>query len=566
MKRTIALLICAVMAIMCIPATVVSAAPEGYTVINNVNDFKALMSDNTKWEGKYALGADLDLTGVAITAIGTEAKPFKGIFDGQDHKITGIDVKSEGYSALFGCTDTAEIRNLTVSGKAESLGTNKNAELTNCTAGLIAYATGGLIVENVTVNMDIKGIGFTGGIIGNVWHDYCDMTIQNCVVNGSIVSTAAHTGGIVGSLESSGSDTNPLKITNCVNNASVDTTGSDPSVGCPTGGIVGRTLGSCYIEITNCTNNGKISANPGETNSDGGNGGMIGRGNNSSVAIWLKLANCYNTGEINGGYYAGGMMGYLNSTSGAAHDTVVEQCTNTAKIEGARYGAGIVGYPRAQDTSESFRIIINDCLNRGDITATNNVVGSTTTGGITGYNVRIDVNNCVNYGIISQPNVAAVETPTRIGGIIGYSYSYGATNCYSVGMDPFGSVRAESFTVDENSKQITADEAKVQATYKGFDFDKIWTMTASGPALKNCGATIGATQPDTPVVTEPVVTDAPVVTTAAPVVTDAPVVTTAAPTQAEPTPSTGSNAYILMVFAAISALVAIVVIKKRIKA
>ncbi|MBQ7011172.1 MAG: LPXTG cell wall anchor domain-containing protein, partial [Clostridia bacterium] len=56
----------------------------------------------------------------------------------------------------------------------------------------------------------------------------------------------------------------------------------------------------------------------------------------------------------------------------------------------------------------------------------------------------------------------------------------------------------------------------------------------------------------------PVVTDAPVVTTAAPVVT------TAAPAQAEPTPSTG-DASVMVVFAAAAALciAAVIVIKKR---
>ena len=70
--------------------------------------------------------------------------------------------------------------------------------------------------------------------------------------------TKDSTGGITGILylnDSAYTGEQFVKVVNATNNGNIE------GVNTYTGGIVGRTLGSCYIEITNCTNNAKVTAN-----------------------------------------------------------------------------------------------------------------------------------------------------------------------------------------------------------------------------------------------------------------------------------------------------------------
>ncbi len=106
-------------------------------------------------------------------------------------------------------------------------------------------------------------------------------------------------------------------------------------------------------------------------------------------------------------------------------------------------------------------------------------------------------------------------------------------------------------------------KAAVEAT------DKILTASfTEGIKEYTYTGTIGSgkLEADAPVVTEPVTTEAPVVTTEAPVATDAPVETTAAPAEPEPTPSTGDGSAVLFAISAacLAAAAAMVFLKKRV--
>ena len=109
---------------------------------------------------------------------------------------------------------------------------------------------------------------------------------------------------------------------------------------------------------------------------------------------------------------------------------------------------------------------------------------------------------------------------------------------------------------DSEVADLALTFSTLSMTQAGAMFDVDTLDKYNGPAYRR---TEDVAPLDEAAATEaPVVTDAPVVTTAAPVVT------TAAPAQAEPTPSTG-DASVMVVFAAAAALciAAVVVIKKR---
>ena len=94
---------------------------------------------------KAVLTADIDMTGVKWTPIGTKEKAFKGEFDGQGHVITNLNVNdpSPEYAGLFGYvskfSNPATIKNLGVFGEFSGgeyvggiAGYSENSEITNC--------------------------------------------------------------------------------------------------------------------------------------------------------------------------------------------------------------------------------------------------------------------------------------------------------------------------------------------------------------------------------------------------------------------------------------------------
>lgn len=102
------------------------------------------LAEHVKVNGiqKAVLTADIDMTGVKWTPIGTKDSAFKGEFDGQGHVITNLNVNdlSLEYAGLFGyVTDHATIKNLGVFGEFSGgeyvggiAGYSENSEITNC--------------------------------------------------------------------------------------------------------------------------------------------------------------------------------------------------------------------------------------------------------------------------------------------------------------------------------------------------------------------------------------------------------------------------------------------------
>ena len=133
-------------------------------------EVKALLTDDIDLNN----GLDPDLM------IGTEARPFTGIFDGGGHTITydytGVTEKWRG---LFAFVKDATIRNLRVEG---------SAYVTNIHYGaLIGRGDGTILVENVVTNVDITGqrSGVTGDA-GMIGANYADITFNNCATLGKM--------------------------------------------------------------------------------------------------------------------------------------------------------------------------------------------------------------------------------------------------------------------------------------------------------------------------------------------------------------------------------------------
>lgn len=254
-------------------------------IVVNAN---VLKSDGTLNEGTFK----------EWTPIATSASPYTGIFDGQNHTISGLyfnqensyDVglfgRNNGKIANAGILDsyfygtskvggmcgnnyTGTISNCYNTGSVSGIGTaggvsgyNYIGSITNCyntgnvsgssgfVGGVSGYNSKGTIINSYNAG-SVSGLEYVGGVSG-----YNDGgTITNCYNTGSSVSGSGYVGGVNGR--------NQGTITNCYNTSSVS--GKERYVG----GVIGRnesnaTITNCYYDSAIYTGNA-IGANDGTT-------------------------------------------------------------------------------------------------------------------------------------------------------------------------------------------------------------------------------------------------------------------------------------------------------------
>ena len=330
-----------------------------------------LKSDGTVNEGTFK----------EWTPIATSASPYTGIFEGQNHTISGLYFNQEdsynvglfsrnnGKIANAGILDsyfygtskvggvcgnnyTGTITNCYNTGSVSGIGTaggvsgyNDNGSITNCyntgnvsgSGGFVGGVSGcnskGTIINSYNAG-SVSGLEFVGGVSG----DNSKGTITNCYNIGSVSGSEGYVGGVNGY-------NNGGNITNSYNAGSVS--GTERHVG----GVSGYNDGGT---ITNCYNIGSSVSGSGYV------GGVS--GDNSKGTI----TNCYNTGSVSGtGVNVGGVIGrnesnasitncYYDSTIYTGNAIGYDGGT-TEKVEGKtteQYKTGEVAYLLQLDQSD----------------------------------------------------------------------------------------------------------------------------------------------------------------------------------------------------------------------
>ncbi|MBS4815328.1 MAG: hypothetical protein KH026_01850 [Clostridium sp.] len=219
-----------------------------------------LKSDGTVNEGTFK----------EWTPIATSASPYTGIFEGQNHTISGLYFKQEASFVGLFSVNSGKIANVGILdsyfygqpykgwrvGGVCGSNTAKGA-ITNC------YNTG-----------IVRGSEAVGGVCGSNYG-----TITNCSNKGNVGEDDESVGGVCGS--------NYGTITNC-NNAGI------VSGKMYVGGVCGKN--SNGGTVTNCYNVGSVSGTYYV-------GGMSGENDNGTII------NCYNAGSVSGEYDVGGVSG-----------------------------------------------------------------------------------------------------------------------------------------------------------------------------------------------------------------------------------------------------------------
>ncbi len=423
--------------------TVTESSDKYYKVMNDID-----ASETAGWDN-----------GKGFVPIGENGEEFKGFFDGNNKKITGLTINrpDTDYIGLFGMTFGSQVK---------SLG------LEDCTiAG--SWHCGGLIgtqdgasatVKDCYVSGDVSGIDRVGGLVG--YQSYG--SISDCYTSGSVSATSENCGGLVGY-------TYYGNVSDCYTSGSVSCTGNN------CGGLIGALVNG---SVSNCYSSGSVSAR----RSCGGLVGTRDRGTvsncHSSCRVSATGDNCgglvgthnmgstdnsYATGDVSGRSYCGGLIGYqlngsvsncysIGSVSGTGDDSggligyhnggSVSNCYATGSVSGTgNYCGGLAG-SQGGDGS------ISNCYSTGSVS------GTGWCGGLAGYQVNGSISNCYSTGSVSGSS--------RCGGLVGYRSSGTVSDSY---YDTETS--GQSDDTGKGTPKTTA-EMKEQATFSGWDFTAIW--------------------------------------------------------------------------------------------
>ena len=228
---------------------------DGCYIISNVSQLvwfaKKVMKGDAGRDGKLA--SDIDLSGTGWIPIGTQSVPYRGIFDGQGHAITGFSLVYEGgRQGLFGQTNGATIRNFSIDGTITANGDGGG----DAGLGVIGWAEASTI-QNVHSSLVVNA---TGSGLGST---HVGGTVERCSFSGQM-------NGGTGMINCFGCVVGYMKdrsvIRNCANYGTLTYSGSEGSAG----GILGYTWASNGGKIENCLNIGDVDVDK------SGGGGIVG--------------------------------------------------------------------------------------------------------------------------------------------------------------------------------------------------------------------------------------------------------------------------------------------------
>lgn len=396
-KRMVSLLLVLVMLLGLLPTAALAAPASGsgteadpylIATAQELADFRDEVNGSAKKSTSKLcakLTANIDLGNEAWTPIGkmtntySDYVAFGGVFDGDGHTISGLKIdNSAQYQALFGYVKGGIIKNLTVAGSVTTSTTSSAYA-----AGIVGYGypvTLEKCVNQATVTATQKG--YAAGVAA---YAYTGSTITGCTNQGAVSGRGGYLGGIVGTASG-------VTITNCINNGDVVDSMLSATYPYCVGGIAGSATSAS--RITNCGNTGAVTSRLKST------GGVVG-------TFAGTVEKCFNTGDVDGIYNVGGIVGAIYSK-----ETKITDCYNLGKVtcnvptkelsEKCSKGVGgIVGNPGS--TSNKGNVVTN-CYNASTVTNADAVTEGITVGGVIGSSSANNYKGEATKNLISAEN------------------------------------------------------------------------------------------------------------------------------------------------------------------
>lgn len=390
----------------------------GYTWVSTLDELQN-MKDNLdnldNIAGYYALANSIDANyslGESFDPIGTKEIPFTGRFDGLGFSIFALNVKkTDGYAGLFGYTDGATIRNVTLN--------SGSVTGDQFTGALVGYASNSTI-ENIINTQDVNGRSYVGGIVGAAGSGSELTNLINVGTVRATVGTATNensfnVGGIVGSLDNS-------KLDGTTYNLGAVIAGDSSAVG----GLVGRATNS-----TIGNENGEVIYN--QLNVTGGHevGGIVGQIDSSTVQ------NVANYGDISAQDFAEEDYQYHTADK---QETDTSDGVETVKVKVANVG-GIVGLSKStqKDGDKVIGSVIHNTYNEGNVDVTQ-ISGETYGDYYQAGNVGGVVGQAQDTAIFNAENKENyIAGAHNVGGIVGYLSGSSTVN---IGLNNGGDITA----------------------------------------------------------------------------------------------------------------------------
>ena len=338
-----------------------------------------LSNANIDWQ-KMADDTEVTNGNNSCEVLGT---PFTGVFDGDNHKITGFNPTVElGANKTFGLF--CAVRGATIK-NVELEGTMNISATGQADAGMLVGTAYNSTISNVKVNGSLVSTGTTksnrfslGGICGyafsendvNTVIDGATVNVEVNAVGGTNLSNGgagAMYGGIVGFATAvNAADKSIVIVKNCVNNGNMNVT-----LGRCSGIVATANTGTT---MQDCTNNG----NQVNKITDGRLGNIV-----CNMAHYTKMINCVNNGDIDAT-----AEGYKGTVGGLLALTGSETCLEIT-------GGGNYGTIRTVSTvGEKYRGLL--WANHNRKTPTSGLIASGRLF-IDGVEVEINASNYMQY-------------------------------------------------------------------------------------------------------------------------------------------------------------------------
>ena len=358
--------------------------------VSTIEDLQQLY---TYPNGHFELKNNLDISLIEWTPIGTETRPFTGQIDGGNFIISGLKItqlqENLKYYGFIGYANSGKIFDLTF--------TNVNINLpaiSNTTyIGAVIGANESASIENVKTfgnielaNHSSSNQSYVGGFIGYSCTDYIKSSI-----NAINITAKNYAGGFIGY---KGITTETDKFINNKNTGNISAEIA--------GGLIGDGV-LCFAE--KCYNTGNITGVRFA-------GGIVGRSGNGFVSIRQSInsgAISLESDSVQTYDSVGGLIGFISDWNSKLNPLIINSY-NTGAITGTNYAGGILGATRAYIT------VVQNCYNNATVKGNHFVAG------IAGYTVgETSIEQCINFGKISCESMT--------GTIAGYS-TFIIENCY----------------------------------------------------------------------------------------------------------------------------------------
>lgn len=304
--------------------------PNDPYLIYTAEQMNAIGADANDWDKHFKLIADIDLAqynGEQFNIIGYDRgvrnnKPFKGVFDGDNHSISNFTYSSSRGDCIgiFGYVFKGELRNVILIDPNVVIGWGDFA------GSLAGYVGAGKIMNCHIEGGSVSSRENVGGLVGRAFLGETSACSSTADVSGYMI-----VGGLVG--ESRG------MITNCNTSGNISGTHS-------VGGLIGKSYE--FDVVTACWSHSNVSG-------ESAVGGLVGWNMQGS------LQRCYSSGHVTGTSGCGGLVGSnggkvfwcytecsvtgVDSVGGlvAGNDGKIFSCYSTSIVVGETDVGGLIG-------------------------------------------------------------------------------------------------------------------------------------------------------------------------------------------------------------------------------